>query len=125
MFQPGGAAARWRGDNSGGSSGGGRLFLPLTVNPASQPRAGTRHRAAIGLTEENDAVAMVVSEETGEISITLDGEIERSLSQDELREKLHVLLAGSPAAYRVNGVAPIPTRARWHPDAQHLGLKFM
>ena len=44
-------------------------FLPLTVNPRLSRELGTRHRAAIGLTEENDAVAIVVSEETGQISM--------------------------------------------------------
>jgi diadenylate cyclase len=53
---------------------------------------GSRHRAAIGLTEENDAVAIVVSEETGRISIVSDGQIERGLSGDELRARLRALL---------------------------------
>ena len=51
-------------------------FLPLTVNPQLARNLGTRHRAAIGLTEENDAVAVIVSEETGRISVALDGRIE-------------------------------------------------
>ena len=49
-------------------------FLPLTVNPRISRELGTRHRAAIGLTEECDAVAIVVSEETGIISLALDGQ---------------------------------------------------
>ena len=56
-------------------------FLPLTVNPRVSRELGTRHRAAIGLTEENDAVAVVVSEETGQISLALDGRIERGLTR--------------------------------------------
>src|SRR5712691_7558384 len=52
-------------------------FLPLTVNPKLSKELGSRHRAAIGLTEENDSVAVVVSEETGIISIVVDGQIER------------------------------------------------
>ena len=67
-------------------------FLPLTVNPRVSREYGTRHRAAIGLTEESDAVAVVVSEETGLISLALDGRIERGLSPDELRERLRGLL---------------------------------
>ena len=67
-------------------------FLPLTVNPRLSRELGTRHRAAIGLTEENDAVAIVVSEETGKISIALNGEIERGLAPDELRERLRGLV---------------------------------
>ena len=69
-------------------------FLPLTVNPRLSRELGTRHRAAIGLTEESDAVAVVVSEETGIISITLDGQIERGLSADTLRERLRQLIQG-------------------------------
>jgi diadenylate cyclase len=69
-------------------------FLPLTVNPRLSRELGTRHRAAIGLTEENDAVAVVVSEETGTISIALDGQIERGLSPDDLRDRLRRLIHG-------------------------------
>jgi len=68
-------------------------FLPLTVNPRLSRELGSRHRAAIGLTEENDAVAVVVSEETGVISLVLDGEIERGLSQDALRQRLGQLIS--------------------------------
>src|SRR5215208_1161532 len=67
-------------------------FLPLTVNPRVSRELGTRHRAAIGLTEENDAVAIVVSEESGSISLALDGRIERGLSADQLRERLRSLV---------------------------------
>jgi diadenylate cyclase len=67
-------------------------FLPLTVNPRLSRDLGTRHRAAIGLTEECDAVAVVVSEETGMISLALDGRIERGLSGDQLRERLRQLV---------------------------------
>ena len=69
-------------------------FLPLTVNPRLSRELGTRHRAAIGLTEESDAVAVVVSEETGIISITLDGQIERGLTADTLRDRLRRLFQG-------------------------------
>ncbi len=67
-------------------------FLPLTVNPRLSKDLGTRHRAAIGLTEENDALAIVVSEETGWISIVLEGHLERNLTPDELRVRLRQLL---------------------------------
>jgi diadenylate cyclase len=67
-------------------------FLPLTVNPKLSKELGSRHRAAIGLTEENDAVAIVVSEETGFVSIVVDGHIERRLDQDALRARLQSLL---------------------------------
>ncbi len=67
-------------------------FLPLTVNPRVSRELGTRHRAAIGLTEESDAVAVIVSEETGNISLALDGRLERRLTPDQLRERLRSLV---------------------------------
>jgi diadenylate cyclase len=67
-------------------------FLPLTVNPKLSKDLGSRHRAAIGLTEENDSVAIVVSEETGRLSIVVDGQIERGLDADALRARLRSLV---------------------------------
>ncbi|MGE0042509.1 MAG: diadenylate cyclase CdaA [Vicinamibacterales bacterium] len=67
-------------------------FLPLTVNPRLSRDLGSRHRAAIGVTEENDAVAIVVSEETGWISLVLDGDIERRLEPGQLRARLRTLI---------------------------------
>ena len=67
-------------------------FLPLTVNPRLTTEFGTRHRAAIGLTEEADAVALVVSEETGTVSVALDGQLERSLDSEKLRLRLSELM---------------------------------
>jgi uncharacterized protein (TIGR00159 family) len=67
-------------------------FLPLTVNPRLSKELGSRHRAAIGLTEENDSVAIVVSEESGRISLVVDGEIERGLDQEALRSRLRALI---------------------------------
>jgi diadenylate cyclase len=63
-------------------------FLPLSMNPLLSTQLGTRHRAAIGITEETDAIAVVVSEETGAISLALGGQIERDLGVDQLRERL-------------------------------------
>ena len=67
-------------------------FLPLTVNPRVSRELGTRHRAAIGLTEEGDAVAVIVSEESGKISLALDGRIDRGLSPEDLRARLRSLI---------------------------------
>src|SRR6186713_2867259 len=67
-------------------------FLPLTVNPRVSRDLGTRHRAAIGITEENDSVAIVVSEETGTISLAINGRLDRALSPDELRERLRTFV---------------------------------
>ena len=80
-------------------------FLPLTVNPRLSRDLGSRHRAAIGLTEECDAVAIVVSEETGRISLALDGNIERDLDADQLRARLEPLvLYRRPAGSRRDGM---------------------
>ena len=67
-------------------------FLPLTVNPKLDKDLGTRHRAAIGVTEEGDAVAVVVSEERGEISLAVKGELERQLDPDTLRLRLRTMV---------------------------------
>ena len=67
-------------------------FLPLTVNPRLSRDLGSRHRAAIGLTEENDSVAVVVSEETGRISLVAGGQIERDLDADTLKARLRALI---------------------------------
>jgi uncharacterized protein (TIGR00159 family) len=73
-------------------------FLPLTINPRLSKELGSRHRAAIGLTEENDAVAIVVSEETGIISVVVDGNIERGFEADSLRVRLRQLVLHKRAA---------------------------
>ena len=67
-------------------------FLPLSMNPVLSTQFGTRHRAAIGITEETDAVSVVVSEETGSISIAVGGSIERDITVEYLRERLSELL---------------------------------
>lgn len=67
-------------------------FLPLSMNPVLSTQLGTRHRAAIGITEETDAVAVIISEETGSISIAVAGTIERDLTVERLRERLSALL---------------------------------
>jgi diadenylate cyclase len=63
-------------------------FLPLTLDPTLSKELGTRHRAAIGITEETDALAVIVSEETGAISLATGGEITRDLDADTLRTRL-------------------------------------
>jgi len=71
-------------------------FLPLTLNPLLSRELGTRHRAAIGVTEDTDAVAVVVSEETGLISFVQRGQIKRGLDAPKLRAAIFQALEVSP-----------------------------
>ena len=72
-------------------------FLPLTINPRLSREFGSRHRAAIGITEENDAVAIVVSEETGRISIVEDGNLELDIDSERLRTRLKTVVTLRPS----------------------------
>jgi len=105
IFQPGSplhdGAAIVQGDRVAAAA----CFLPLSVNPRVSRELGTRHRAAIGLTEENDAVAIVVSEETGIISLAIAGDLERRLTADTLRIRLRALLGGRRGG-RIKQVRP-------------------
>lgn len=74
-----------------------RCTLPLSQNPYYVHTLGTRHRAAVGLTEETDAVVVIVSEETGDISLALGGQITRGITLSQLRERLSQLLQGQTA----------------------------
>lgn len=91
IFLPGGAlhdgAVIVQGDRVAAAA----CFLPLTMNPVSR-NLGTRHRAGIGVTEETDCVSIVVSEETGRVSIGSAGELESNVSAERLRERLAVAL---------------------------------
>jgi diadenylate cyclase len=64
-------------------------FLPLTDNPNLSKDLGTRHRAALGITEVSDSITVVVSEETGKISFALNGGLTRNLTSDTLRKALN------------------------------------
>lgn len=72
---------------------GSGCVLPVSQREMQDRSIGLRHRAAMGITEETDAIAIVVSEETGHISISHGGEIEQDLEEDEFRERLSELLA--------------------------------
>ena len=93
-------------------------FLPLSTNPNLSKELGTRHRAGLGISEETDAVAVIISEETGMISLACDGVMVRDLDGKTLRNSLYKLLItdlyppgppgpavtqGSPAARGVTG----------------------
>lgn len=82
-------------------------FLPLSMNPVLSRQLGTRHRAGIGSTEESDAVAVIVSEESGGISLAVGGKLERDLSVEDLRRRLSELLE----AYLPPAALPTPIAA--------------
>ncbi len=71
-------------------------FLPLTLNPRLSRDLGTRHRAALGVTEDTDALAVVISEESGLISVVQRGEIKRGLDAPKLRAAISEALEVSP-----------------------------
>jgi len=66
--------------------------FPLTNNPSIARRLGTRHRAALGLSERTDAVVLIVSEESGEIGLAADGVLHKPIAQDQLEKRLSELL---------------------------------
>ncbi len=68
------------------------VLLPLSQNVLDSERYGTRHRAAIGISEQTDALVVVVSEETGSISLVVRGRIERNLTEEQLRRRIFSLI---------------------------------
>ena len=68
-----------------------RCFLPLSVDPNLSRALGTRHRAAVGLTEETDAAAIVISEEQGSISLVVEGKVTQDLDGPQMRNSLERL----------------------------------
>jgi diadenylate cyclase len=104
-------------------------FLPLSMNPVLSTQMGTRHRAGIGITEETDAIAVIVSEESGTISMAVAGKIERDLTVEQLREKLsselrrYMAPAALPTAViqsddsDAGQISPLPARAQIGGDA--------
>jgi diadenylate cyclase len=92
------------------------VLLPLSQNVLDSERYGTRHRAAIGVSEQSDAIVVVVSEETGSISLVMRGRIERNLTEEQLRRRILNLIR--PQAPRRQ--APLLRRSvegRWGVDA--------
>lgn len=81
-------------------------FLPISMNPHVGQDLGTRHRAAIGITEETDAVAVAISEETGRISLAVGGEMTRDLDGPGLRQRLlEIFGPGGSLVFRGRAVA--------------------
>jgi diadenylate cyclase len=90
--------------------------LPLTASPKVDATVHTRHKAALGMTEESDAIVVVVSEETGTISIAMEGKLIRGLRDETLRERLYSLLqigaprAGWPGTGISTGIGHVATK---------------
>jgi len=84
-------------------------FLPLTTNPALSRRLGTRHRAAIGVTEDTDALAIIVSEETGQLSMAARGDLEAGVTIEHLQDWLTRNTSGRSSDI---GVTPDPELKR-------------
>ena len=78
-------------------------FLPLTQDPTLEKELGTRHRAAIGLTEENDSVAIVVSEETGKVSFAIGGKLSRKMDEKGIKKVLQRLFV-QPSTGPLKGI---------------------
>ncbi|WP_046216175.1 diadenylate cyclase CdaA [Paenibacillus wulumuqiensis] len=67
-------------------------YLPLSENPFISKELGTRHRAAIGISEVGDALSLIVSEETGQVSLAMNGQVIRDINEESLISKLHEAL---------------------------------
>jgi diadenylate cyclase len=95
-------------------------FLPLSVKPVVARKLGTRHRAAIGVTEETDCLSLVVSEETGRLSVAAFGEIELDVTQQELEERIadHLARRRWTPSYRGLSLPPLegPAAGQANPD---------
>jgi diadenylate cyclase len=81
-------------------------FLPLSLNPMISKQLGTRHRAAIGITEDSDALVVLVSEETGSISVASAGAIDTNLTPDELSDRLSEMISRRRATMAIPAPAP-------------------
>ena len=91
---------------TGGRIAAAGCFLPLSKDPNIDKRYGTRHRAALGITEDSDAIVILVSEEAGEAHLVKNGKITTNLSEQEIRQSLGALLDLSQSQ------ANIPRRMR-------------
>lgn len=98
---------------NGGRIAAAGCFLPLSKDPNIDKRYGTRHRAALGLTEDTDAIVVLVSEEAGEAHLVKNGKITTNLTEEELSQSLTALLEIS------RGQVNLPKKMRnWLQSAQ-------
>jgi diadenylate cyclase len=81
-------------------------FLPLSLNPLISKQLGTRHRAAIGISEESDSLVVLVSEETGSISVASTGTIETNLTPEDLSDRLSEMVSRRRTTMMIPTAAP-------------------
>ncbi len=90
-----------------------RCILPLTYNETLSREFGTRHRAALGLSESSDAAVIVVSEETGKISFTIGGNMSRNYTEETLKKAIMKVLSSDSSKKDDNTLAKWKERLRW------------
>ena len=90
-----------------------RCILPLTPNETLSMEFGTRHRAALGLSESSDAAIIVVSEETGKISFTLNGNMSRNYTEDTLKKMIIKVLSPESGQETDKTIAKWKERIKW------------
>jgi diadenylate cyclase len=98
--------------------------FPLSHQAILDPHLGTRHRAAVGLTEESDAVVIVISEETGQIALAEGGRLQQDLTPEDLRERLKEFLRGAEATLTEHSLEtpePMPLEESPAPSADTEG----
>ena len=87
-------------------------FLPLSVNPAISTKMGTRHRAGLGITEETDCLALIVSEETGQISVGAFGSLERAVTIERVDARIYEHFGVKRHSSQIIPPAELPPESR-------------
>ena len=96
-----------------------RAILPLSASEQLSRQLGTRHRAALGISEESDAVTVMVSEESGAVSIAHDGKLYRDLTPEELRKMLDTLIVQKDAGELSETIREL-NDDELHPDSENI-----
>jgi diadenylate cyclase len=112
IFQPGGAMHDGAAILQGNRVVAAACFLPLTMNPGLVSTLGTRHRAGIGITEETDCLALIVSEETGRISIAAFGDMEADVSLERLGERISEHMGHKRRGVPLRSTLPVSSQGK-------------
>ena len=97
-----------------------RAILPLTRSKEISPHLGTRHRAALGIAEESDAVTIMISEESGAVCIAYDGELHRDLSEFGLNRMLETLVVGKDSRELDETIQLVSAQEEGNPLAENI-----